>query len=98
MTINYRWLIAGAVLAATLLAVWVMLAVALLTVWAGLSARSPEPASPTVHARLLPAYGAVPPWAGTPRPEHPGPTIHAHLLPVIYKPYPGGPPPKPYPG
>jgi hypothetical protein len=99
MTINYRWLIAGAVIAAALLAVWAVLAAALLTVWAGLSARSPEAPSPTIHAylmpALMPAHGAVAPWAHKPRPVPLGPTIH--LLPMIHKPYPGGPPPKPPP-
>jgi hypothetical protein len=99
MVIHYRWLIAGAVLAAALLAVWAVLAAALLTVWAGLSARSPEPPSPTIHAYLMPArpHGAAALRAGKPRPEPPGP-IHVHLLPWVYKPYPGGPPPKPLPG
>jgi hypothetical protein len=91
MTINYRWLIAGAVLAAALLAVWVMLAAALLGVRVGLSGRSPEPPSPTAHY-LKPLHGAVAPWA--PRPS-PSPTISAILLPEIFNRHPEGPLPKP---
>jgi hypothetical protein len=67
MTISRRWLIAGAVIAAALLAIWMVLAAALLTVWAGLSARSPEPARPQPYLKSVhQAVAPLPP--GWPRP------------------------------
>jgi hypothetical protein len=71
MIANYRWVIAGAVLAAALLAVWVMLAAALLNLRAGLPARGPERPAPLAPAQLIP--------------QSPGPTIHAQLMPWIQR-------------